>query len=172
MEVRSDSDCAGGQTRSVCFRGIFLAVWNFLVRRSTWAAALGVLILGLGARGMLIERTRAADRYSEADDLYGALWTQPHTRLSVGGGEIDVVFADGAPGLDRGRVFDWINASARAVTTYFEPGLPGEAGLKRHRYSAITPELCPETIGRGGLDQRAVSALSDRQCLAALDDQL
>jgi hypothetical protein len=26
MEVRSDSDCAGGQTRSVCFGGIFLEV--------------------------------------------------------------------------------------------------------------------------------------------------
>jgi hypothetical protein len=119
MEVRSDCDFAGGQTRSVCFGGIFLEVWNFLVSRSTWAATFGVLILGLGAGGTLVDRTKAADRYSEADDLYGALRTQPHTRLSIGGGEIDVVFADGAPGLDRGRVFDWINASARAVTTYF-----------------------------------------------------
>src|ERR1700733_5261871 len=106
MEVRSDSDCASGQTRSVCFGGIFLEVWNLLVRRFTTAAAFGVLILGFGAGGMLTERTRAADRYSEADDLYGALRTQPPTRLSIGGGRIDVVFADGAPGLDRGRVFD------------------------------------------------------------------
>src|SRR5271156_6169667 len=70
MEVRSDSDCARGQTRSVCFGGIFLEVWNLLVRRSrrsTRAAAFGVLILGLGACGMLTERTKAADRYSEAD---------------------------------------------------------------------------------------------------------
>jgi hypothetical protein len=119
MEVRSDSDCASGQTRSVSFGGIFLEVWNLPVRRSARAAAIGVLILGLGAGGMLTKPTKAADRYSEADDLYGALRTQPHTRLSIGGGEIDVVFADGAPGLDRGRIFDWINASARAVTTYF-----------------------------------------------------
>ena len=60
MEVRSDSDCASGQTRSVCFRGIFLEVWNLLVRRFARAAAFGVLMLGLGAGGMLTERTKAA----------------------------------------------------------------------------------------------------------------
>jgi hypothetical protein len=40
-------------------------------------------------------------------------------RLSIGGGAIDVVFAEGATGLDRARVLAWIEMSARAVTTYF-----------------------------------------------------
>ena len=41
MEVRSDSDCASGQTRSVCFGGIFLGVWNLLLTRSIsgWRSA-------------------------------------------------------------------------------------------------------------------------------------
>jgi hypothetical protein len=60
-----------------------------------------------------------ADRYGDADELYAALREQPHTRVSIGGGEIDVVFADGASGLDRPRVMRWIRNGAQAVTTYF-----------------------------------------------------
>jgi hypothetical protein len=59
------------------------------------------------------------DRYAEPDELYAALRDQPHTRLSLGGGQIDVVFADGAAGLDRGHVTNWILTSAQAVATYF-----------------------------------------------------
>jgi hypothetical protein len=44
---------------------------------------------------------------------------QKHETLTIGGGEIDVVFADGAPGLDRGPVMGWIRTSAEAVTRYF-----------------------------------------------------
>jgi len=40
--------------------------------------------------------------------------------LSIGEGEIAVVFADGAPGLDHARVMEWIGSSARAVATDFE----------------------------------------------------
>lgn len=57
--------------------------------------------------------------YGDADQLYAALAKQPHTRLTLGGGVIDVVFADGAKGLDRTRVLAWIRTSATAVTTYF-----------------------------------------------------
>ena len=57
--------------------------------------------------------------YGEADQLYAALAKQPHTRLTIGGGVIDVVFADGADGLNRAQVLDWIRTSATAVTTYF-----------------------------------------------------
>lgn len=60
-----------------------------------------------------------SDRYTEPDALYAALRDQPHTRLSLGGGQIDVVFADGAAGLDRSRVMNWILTSAQAVATYF-----------------------------------------------------
>ena len=60
-----------------------------------------------------------AEDYTDAGALYAALRQQPHTRLSIGGGDIDVVFADGASGLDQARVLHWIRASATAVTTYF-----------------------------------------------------
>ncbi|MGC1305144.1 MAG: hypothetical protein WA840_22480, partial [Caulobacteraceae bacterium] len=43
----------------------------------------------------------------------------PDAKIQVGGGEIDVRFADGAPGLDRAPVLAWIRKSAVAVSTYF-----------------------------------------------------
>jgi hypothetical protein len=51
--------------------------------------------------------------------LYQALAEQPHETLRLGGGEIEVVFADGAPGLDRGPVLAWIEGSAEAAIAYF-----------------------------------------------------
>jgi hypothetical protein len=63
--------------------------------------------------------TAPARRYADPDEIYTALRDQPHTRLSIGAGEIDVVFAEGAPGLDRAPVLNWIRTSAQAVTTYF-----------------------------------------------------
>src|SRR5271168_3834829 len=70
------------------------------------------------AAGVAYAASTQAD-YGEADQLYAALAKQPHTRLTIGGGVIDVVFADGADGLDRARVLAWIRTSATAVTTYF-----------------------------------------------------
>ena len=57
--------------------------------------------------------------YSEPRDLYAALARQSHSTLTIGGGVVEIVFADGAPGLDRNRVMGWIRASAEAVTEYF-----------------------------------------------------
>jgi hypothetical protein len=57
--------------------------------------------------------------YTDPDTMYAALREQPHRTLSVDGGTIDLVFADGAPGLDRERIVRWVLASARAVSTYF-----------------------------------------------------
>ena len=51
--------------------------------------------------------------------LYQALAEQPHESLHLGGGEIEVVFADGAPGLDRAPVMAWIRGSAEAAIAYF-----------------------------------------------------
>jgi hypothetical protein len=61
----------------------------------------------------------AEDDYSSPRSLYHALVAQPHEALTIGGGEIDVVFADGTPGLDRAPVLAWIRKSAEAATTYF-----------------------------------------------------
>ncbi|HEY9133100.1 MAG TPA: hypothetical protein VIM98_15210 [Dyella sp.] len=57
--------------------------------------------------------------YARAEDLYAALREQPRQSLSIGGGTLDIVFADGASGLDRERTLAWIRRSATAVTTYF-----------------------------------------------------
>jgi hypothetical protein len=43
----------------------------------------------------------------------------PDAQIIVGGGTINVVFVDGAPGLDRTLTLSWIKTSAEAVSTYF-----------------------------------------------------
>lgn len=79
------------------------------------AAALAATMLVGGVASL----AQSSGDYGEAPGLYAALAKQPHTRLQVAGGTIDVVFADGAPGLDRARVLAWIRKSAVAVSTYF-----------------------------------------------------
>ena len=56
---------------------------------------------------------------SAQPELYRILAEQPHEALRFADGEIDLVFEDGAPGLDRGPVKDWIKTSAEAVIAYF-----------------------------------------------------
>ena len=75
-----------------------------------------VLTLGAGVLGLpFVLRANAfaaaADTpqepptpYSEPRDLYSALANQPHDRMMIGGGVVEIVFADGSPGLDRGLV--------------------------------------------------------------------
>lgn len=41
------------------------------------------------------------------------------TRLAISGGTIDVEFAPGNTDADRGRILDWVQSSARAVTAYY-----------------------------------------------------
>jgi hypothetical protein len=77
-----------------------------------------VFVLGI-ARGAAPSVAASSDGYADPDEIYAAIRNQPSTQMAIGGGLIDVVFADGAPDLDRGRVMNWIHESARAVTTYF-----------------------------------------------------
>jgi hypothetical protein len=49
----------------------------------------------------------------------GATHQAPDAQIQIGGGAIDIVFSDGAPGLDRQLTLDWIRTSAQAVTAYF-----------------------------------------------------
>jgi hypothetical protein len=74
--------------------------------------------VGLLLCGVLLSTARA-DRYAEADDIYAALRDQPRIPFTLTGGQIEVVFADGAPGLDRDGVMRWIRTSAQAVAMYF-----------------------------------------------------
>lgn len=76
------------------------------------------MLAALGA-GACLAQPAAAISYDSPEALYEALRVQPHTRLTVGGGTVDVVFADGAPGVDRALVLAWVRSSAIAVSGYF-----------------------------------------------------
>jgi predicted metalloprotease with PDZ domain len=85
-----------------------------LTRRAAIAA------LGIGIAGATsLAGTHEAPSYDDPDDLYAALRKQPRERIALPGGEIALVFADGAPGLDRDRVRDWVRQGTDAVTGYF-----------------------------------------------------
>jgi hypothetical protein len=81
------------------------------VDRRALLMAMGAAAAGSGAM--------ATPGYDDADAVYRALRTQPATPLKIAGGVIDVVFADGAPGVDRDRVLAWGRRSAIAISTYF-----------------------------------------------------
>ena len=93
-----------------------------------YVVACVVFVLG-GATGAAPSLAAAGDDYAGPDEIYAALRKQPSTPIVVGGGQIDVVFADGAPDLDRGRVMNWIHDSAQAVTTYFGRFPVAHAGI-------------------------------------------
>ncbi len=57
--------------------------------------------------------------YARPRQVYAALAIQQHETMTVGGGTIELTFADGAPGLDRERVRAWVRKGAEATTTYF-----------------------------------------------------
>lgn len=80
------------------------------------------LVLGLGAAAVGVASLSgavAAPSYDDPDEMYEALRRQPGERLDVGAGTINLVFADGAPGLDRDRVRSWVRTAAAAVSAYF-----------------------------------------------------
>jgi hypothetical protein len=77
-----------------------------------------VFVLGI-ATGAAPSVAASSDGYADPHEIYAAIRHQPSTQMALGGGLIDVVFADGAPRLDRERVLNWIRESAQAVTTYF-----------------------------------------------------
>jgi len=87
--------------------------------RQRAAAGLAIVALGLTTPAAVSLGSNGMDRDPDGGSLYAALREQPHTTLSACGGDIAIVFADGAPGLDRERVMEWIRKSAGAVSTYF-----------------------------------------------------
>jgi predicted metalloprotease with PDZ domain len=79
-----------------------------------------IVALGIGiASATALADARATPSYDDPDDLYAALRGQPVERIVLPGGEIALVFADGAPGLDRDRIRAWVRQGADAVTRYF-----------------------------------------------------
>jgi hypothetical protein len=62
----------------------------------------------------------AQSEYMRGDRMpYDAFDRLPKTDLEVSGGTIHVAFAPGDIALPREKIFDWIKASARAVSTYY-----------------------------------------------------
>jgi hypothetical protein len=57
--------------------------------------------------------------YDSGQAIYAALRQPPSERIVLDGGEVDVLFADGAPGLDRARTLAWVRKSAGAIRVYF-----------------------------------------------------
>jgi hypothetical protein len=83
-------------------------------RRRFVTSAVGVFV-----SAGLAPRTLAGRGYEDPDAIYEALRSQRGNRLDLAGGSINVVFADGTPGLDRRSVLRWVRECARAVSTYF-----------------------------------------------------
>ncbi|MEO7916040.1 MAG: hypothetical protein ABIR16_00225 [Dokdonella sp.] len=80
-----------------------------------------LLVRAMIAIALLVVATcaQAANTYEGGRSVYTALREQPRITLEVGGGRINVVFADNADGLDRERALQWIRRSAEAVSIYF-----------------------------------------------------
>jgi hypothetical protein len=70
--------------------------------------------------GLASFRADAQSEYLRGDRMpYDAFDRLPKTDLEVSGGTIHVAFAPGEIALPREKIFDWIRASARAVSTYY-----------------------------------------------------
>ncbi|MDH7640447.1 hypothetical protein [Sphingomonas oryzagri] len=106
--------------------------------RRTVLLAMGAT-LGLG-EAMARAGAEASDAYDEPDAMYAALFRQPHITLPMVGGTIDVTFADGASGIDRRLVVDWIRLAGRAMIAYF-----GRYPVDRYRLLVIAEP--GETVG-------------------------
>ena len=80
------------------------------------------VILGAGAiavGGASLAGVNAPSAYEDPDAMYAALRGQPRQVLEFAGGRINLVLADGAPGLARAPVLSWVQTAAKAVTAYF-----------------------------------------------------
>jgi hypothetical protein len=86
--------------------------------RFRWIAV-AAMAVAIGA-GVAAFRADAQSDYMRGDRMpYDAFDRLPKTDLEVTGGTIHVAFAPGEIALPREKIFDWIRASARAVSTYY-----------------------------------------------------
>lgn len=78
-----------------------------------------VVALAAGVAAIPVFGAVGAQGYDEPDDLYAALRDQPAEHLQFRGGAIRLVFADGAPGIERSRIRQWVRHAGEAMTAYF-----------------------------------------------------
>jgi hypothetical protein len=90
------------------------------------------VILGLGGAAVAaasLANAGAAPAYGDPDVMYAALRDKRGQQVKIGGGTINLVFADGAPGLARAPVLSWVRTAATALTAYFGRFPVAEYGL-------------------------------------------
>lgn len=78
---------------------------------------LALLVPGV-TLGALLPAFARVPGYETLGQVFQGLASDPPVVERFEGGVIDIVFADGAPGLDRDRARRWVRASAEAVTSY------------------------------------------------------
>ncbi|MCA1652847.1 MAG: hypothetical protein ABR588_11320 [Sphingomicrobium sp.] len=88
-----------------------------LRRRAVLAGGAGLVASAVAAP--LVSAPGESAAYDRPGPMYEAVERQPAETLAVGEAHIRVVFADGAPGLDRARTIRWIRGAAAALTRYF-----------------------------------------------------
>ena len=82
--------------------------------------ALGSAAMALGVANLPWRRAAAeADYMPDEGFPYDDFDRLPKTRLSIGGGTINVAFAPGRVTLAKPKIFDWIRHAATAVLTYY-----------------------------------------------------
>lgn len=87
-----------------------------MIRRRTVLGSLaGLAMLGAGVRAW----AEGKPYEDNPDDLYEALDHHPAVILEAGERRVRVVFAEGAPGLDRAAVLDWVGRAIAATTAYY-----------------------------------------------------
>jgi hypothetical protein len=85
-----------------------------VIRRRRFLFGLGTLVSKAGIAAELSNRG-----YDDPEDIYQALRSESGTPLHIAGGEINVVFANDAPGLDKARALRWVKKCVEAIATYF-----------------------------------------------------
>jgi len=86
--------------------------------RYRWVAVSAIITATLA--GAASFHADAQSEYMRGDRMpYDAFDKLPKTDLDVSGGTIHVAFAPGDIALSREKLFDWIKASAKAVSTYY-----------------------------------------------------
>lgn len=81
---------------------------------------LPVILLAAGvAAAPFFANIAAAAGYKRLGEVRREIVRQPRSELAVGGGRIEIAFADGSEGLDHEQVLAWVRRSAEAVAVYF-----------------------------------------------------
>ncbi len=94
--------------------GPIIAGWRIAHRPLLTGTAGAALLLA-----MVVPSGAPAADYETLRDVRAGLATDAAIIETVDGGAIRIVFADGAPGLDRSAALAWIRGSANSVADYF-----------------------------------------------------